>query len=1079
MEDRLNRTDRTHGLALVYTLIALLVAGGATLATLARVPLSVPSDVININAVGPEGLALALEIDLPLADRIVRERERIGGFESVAQAVTTPIVAEGRGRSQARAALKDLDVNRANAAELSEALHIPLALAERIVQDRKTRGGGRFVLPDQALEVTVLPPSVAAAWKDKLVVLMPGAALSVAACWLIAFLAAMALSAVWSMRSAAGADPWILPLVWLFSGLVFCVWMGIADPLRERMRVPLLAESAAVGVVAMVAVFEISRRWRGGRRSGADRRLMLGVSLLLLWLIACALLRQGRTIGLPGLMWLGPLLTTILLSEFAIASRETLLSANPDRPAAVAGGRPASRRRTLSLWAPGAVALVLYLGSRDAGVCLVGLTAAAFLLTLLTANRSLVVPGTILGLAVVLLGERFTGGGLQVFTEWVSPWVRSGPYDGQLAEAIWAVSSGGFWGSGLGLGNPAAIPRPEDASYAAVAEELGTTTAVVMLLLLSLVLWRTARAGATARENDTRSRAACILALLSAQAIWAFGGPVGALPNVGVPLPFAFTGRLQGMLWPGCVGWLLAVSEHASQMLPSAGRRAYRQRLSHFAGGVAVALVGLLGIRTMYVQVYNADRNAGRSLRLRMGNRTITLENPRLRLVAGSVPRGSIYDSTGRVVATSRLREISEALPDDAAAARRYFRAGRYYPYGAACEPVVGLWAPFCGAQSGVEKELDEHLRGYSGTHELLSVYRAKDLPGWMKRSVPQGRDAVLSIDAEKQKAAQGILARYCRSAHGTREGVLVALHALQGFPIVAATTSASDPNRALLNPMTLTGGGFAGATLTGETALLAPCAVMQLAYALAASPDIAELQVDCDHQLARVTWSDHGQRREALNVTDHPMDAPHGRIKLEEALKVSCNVFFAEAASRMGPDVLYSNLTSLMGGPPTATRDAFGKEMVNLVVGKTPALMSPLQTACLTASVTAQAAPIRPHYWYEKRFRDRESEFVSPAIGEGASLPGLQARAEAVAKALTEAAKDGPLDEILAGRAAGRTATVRPFSAATADDAWFYGYAPVRNPAFVVVVVVRSGVSGYRSAAPAARDMLEVLLGH
>src|ERR671911_299859 len=84
---------------------------------------------------------------------------------------------------------------------------------------------------------------------------------------------------------------------------------------------------------------------------------------------------------------------------------------------------------------------------------------------------------------------------------WQSPWdngVRGGE---QIAQAIWAVSTGGLFGTGLGLGDTRYLPAGHtDLVLAAVGEELG----FLGLLALGLVYGALVRRGFTiARRAST------------------------------------------------------------------------------------------------------------------------------------------------------------------------------------------------------------------------------------------------------------------------------------------------------------------------------------------------------------------------------------------------------------------------------------------------------------------------------------------------------------------------------------------------------------------------------------------------
>ena len=73
---------------------------------------------------------------------------------------------------------------------------------------------------------------------------------------------------------------------------------------------------------------------------------------------------------------------------------------------------------------------------------------------------------------------------------WQSPWdngVRGGD---QVAQAVWALSTGGLFGTGLGFGDTRYLPAGHtDLSLAAIGEELGFVGLVAVAAVYALD-WR-------------------------------------------------------------------------------------------------------------------------------------------------------------------------------------------------------------------------------------------------------------------------------------------------------------------------------------------------------------------------------------------------------------------------------------------------------------------------------------------------------------------------------------------------------------------------------------------------------------
>ena len=86
---------------------------------------------------------------------------------------------------------------------------------------------------------------------------------------------------------------------------------------------------------------------------------------------------------------------------------------------------------------------------------------------------------------------------------WQSPWDNAVAGGDQIAQAIWAMATGGRFGTGLGLGDSRYLPAGHtDLVLAAIGEELGAAGLDVVAVLFAVLAWRGFRIGAARRRND-------------------------------------------------------------------------------------------------------------------------------------------------------------------------------------------------------------------------------------------------------------------------------------------------------------------------------------------------------------------------------------------------------------------------------------------------------------------------------------------------------------------------------------------------------------------------------------------------
>jgi cell division protein FtsW len=151
------------------------------------------------------------------------------------------------------------------------------------------------------------------------------------------------------------------------------------------------------------------------------------------------------------------------------------------------------------------------------------------------------------------------------------PW--SEPFDAgyQLVQSIYAISSGGLFGAGLGKGilltpegNPYIPFLQTDFIYAGIAQELGLAGGAAVILLYVILLYRGFRIAMLADDGFSKLLAAGLTATLALQAFIIIGGVTGLIPLTGITLPFVSYGG-SSLVANFLVLWLLlAVSNRVN-----------------------------------------------------------------------------------------------------------------------------------------------------------------------------------------------------------------------------------------------------------------------------------------------------------------------------------------------------------------------------------------------------------------------------------------------------------------------------------------------------------------------------------
>ncbi len=109
----------------------------------------------------------------------------------------------------------------------------------------------------------------------------------------------------------------------------------------------------------------------------------------------------------------------------------------------------------------------------------------------------------------------------------------------QLAQSLFALATGGLFGTGFGQGRPDLIPEAQtDFVFSALGEELGLLGTSAVLLCFLLVAARGLRIAINARDDFGQLLAAGLTAIFAIQTIIILGGVTRLLPLTGITLPF-------------------------------------------------------------------------------------------------------------------------------------------------------------------------------------------------------------------------------------------------------------------------------------------------------------------------------------------------------------------------------------------------------------------------------------------------------------------------------------------------------------------------------------------------------------
>ncbi len=409
--------------------------------------------------------------------------------------------------------------------------------------------------------------------------------------------------------------------------------------------------------------------------------------------------------------------------------------------------------------------------------------------------------------------------------------------------------------------------------------------------------------------------------------------------------------------------------------------------------------------------------------------------------------RGRILDQHGVVLAADR---VSGAGPR------------RHYPLGPAAAHLVGYADPMYGL-TGIEAADDRSLSGAG--REALADWRGFG-QGLLDHQRTGGNDLTLTLDARLQARAMALLAG--------RPGAVVGLRPADGAVLILASSPGFDPNA--VDPAQLERQPHTPMFHRALRGRYPPGSTFKVLTACLAAEAGFSGTIDCP--AAGFTPAGHTRP-----IRDHEFFEAqrrgnawrgHGTLTLDEAFARSSNVFFARLGSRYGAEAwndlatrfalnrgltLFTGVSGAVRADPSGfptLRPGQAGEIAQVSIGQGVLQITPIQMALITAAIANDGVMMAP-----RCRRDAPPEILTEATTAAAAGRVRQLMRGSV---LNGTGRGAHIPEV---EIAGKTGTAQ--HGGEKDHSWFVCFAPYRQPALALAVVVEGGGYGSQAALPVA----------
>lgn len=871
---------------------------------------------------------------------------------------------------------------------------------------------------------------------------------------------------------APGADPAILPIVFILSGIGITFVTRLAPALAISQLIILFVSVALmVGTLALVKNLDVVMRYK--YTFG-----IIGIILLMLPIFI------GTTIS-GSKLWIRIAGFTIQPGEFAkvfivlflagyLAENRELLSISNRK---ILGFKIPRLRLLLPLFAVWGVCLLVVVFERDLGSAVLFYTIFLLMLYVATGRFSYVVIGLAL-LAVGAVGAYKFLSHVQVrFQVWLDPFKDAQGQGYQIVQSLFSLADGGLVGVGIGNGMANNIPVVEsDFIFSAIGEEMGLLGGGAVLILFMLFAVRGLTTAARAKSDLAAFSATGLTAAISFQAFLIVGGVTRLIPLTGVTLPFMSqggssllasfiivalllragdeaTGREAELTGTGTMaaisddqvasaaaptGTRFATSSSYGSGSHSVGSRMRRRLLdtpeSGVLGRVALAnrltravlaftaLFAILIGNLTYVQVIKAKDYQD----MPTNNHTIARSK--------YIQRGSIITSDGVTLAESLQQEDGTYV--------------RSYPNGNLAAHVVGYVSQQYGT-TAIESVMNDTLTGskdYSSWNNAIASLAGQTQPG---------NTAKLTIDSRIQTAAEQALKGF--------KGAVVVIDPRTGAVLACASSPTYDNTN--IDALLQTGGGEDGSMYNRA---------MDALYTPGSTFKVVTLSAALETGTASLTST--YQAPGSMDIGNAPVtnyaNESYGTISLQQAFAVSSNVVFGQVANEVGANTLVqfanafgygqklgqdlTSAASIMADPSLMTEWETAWAGAGQPVGMdhTPGPQTTvMQNAVIAAAIANSGVVMDPYF---------VAQVLAP---DGTVVKTTQSRSlgQAVSSATADQVKQAMLAVVQSGtgtdvqipgvKVAGKTGSAE--IGGTNVNSMFVGFAPYDSPTVAISVAL------------------------
>lgn len=146
---------------------------------------------------------------------------------------------------------------------------------------------------------------------------------------------------------------------------------------------------------------------------------------------------------------------------------------------------------------------------------------------------------------------------------WQNPWSDIHGTGHQIIQSLFAIGTGGVFGSGLDMGLPLTVPVvARDMTFAAIGEEFGLIFSVGLIFVFIMIFYRGVHVALRCKRKFYSLMAVGFTGVIAFQTFLIIGGTLNFIPLTGVTLPFISYGGTSLFVCTMMMGMLQWIHAH-------------------------------------------------------------------------------------------------------------------------------------------------------------------------------------------------------------------------------------------------------------------------------------------------------------------------------------------------------------------------------------------------------------------------------------------------------------------------------------------------------------------------------------